>query len=168
MKSPVLNSPPPQLGQRETKSLTTASTLHSRLTPLSVVMYIFGDWSKNTADLRENFTQARPFPHVVIPDFFSEAVLKTIVPSFPSPLDKSLTWHHYDNPIEQKYSLDDFSHLPQFQEMFESLQGDEAVKLFQEVTGIDNLEADPLLHGAGLQWAGAAHRRLQGPRSEPR
>jgi hypothetical protein len=87
---------------------------------------------------------------VIIPNFFSEEVARKILADFPSPKDTGHNWHHYDNPIEQKFSLDDFARLPCIQDVFESLQAGETVRLLRNITGIDNLEADPLLHGAGL------------------
>jgi len=113
-------------------------------------MSIFGKWTERSPQLASEFSSARPFQHVVIPEFFSEEVARTIVADFPSPKDSGLTWHHYDNPIEQKFALDDFSGLPRISEIFDSLQADETVRLLTKITGIKDLMADPLLHGAGL------------------
>ena len=59
-------------------------------------------------------------------------------------------WKHYDNPIEQKYSLNVLKELPVSRRVFDALQSPEVVALMKTVTGIQDLESDPHLHGAGL------------------
>lgn len=113
-------------------------------------MSLFGDWTGDCSRLAKEFSSARPFEHVVIPNFFSEDVARCIAREFPSPKDPGHNWHHYNNPIEQKYSLDDFTGLPRINDVFNSLQSGETVGLFRKITGIAELEADPYLHGAGL------------------
>ena len=111
---------------------------------------LFGPWVTNLSELSKSFAEAKPFSHVVIENFFTNEVAETLLDNFPHPTKSSAPWHHYDNPIEQKYSLDNFSSLPQIHKVIEHLQSDEVVALLRAVTGIDELEADPHLHGAGL------------------
>ena len=68
------------------------------------------------------------------------------------PLDTSL-YHKYHNPIEVKYALNNLSTIPNsttIQNIFTELSSDYTVSLFREISGIQDLEVDPLLHGAGL------------------
>jgi len=111
---------------------------------------VFGAWTTDVASLANAFSNAKPFEHVVIRNFFSEEVAEQLLEHFPHPTKSNAPWHHYDNPIEQKYSLDDFTNIPTIQAIFERLQSQETISLFRRVTGIDSLEADPHLHGAGL------------------
>ena len=111
---------------------------------------IFGPWINNVEELSRRFASAEPFSHVVIENFFSDKVAETLLENFPHPTESNAPWHHYDNPIEQKYSIDDFSNLPKIQNVIEYLQSDAVVALLRTVTGIAELEADPHLHGAGL------------------
>lgn len=108
----------------------------------------FGDWQARTAELRHQFDAALPFPHVVIPNFFADDTATALEADFPLRPDSS--WHHYDNPIEQKYALRDFTGLPVIQNVFDCLQSPEFVQLMRSVTGIPGLATDPCLHGAGL------------------
>jgi len=115
---------------------------------------MFGDWTDDIAALAEQFQQSAPFEHVVIPNFFSADVLARLMAAFP-PVEASIAapaWKHYDNPIEQKYALNDFTHpaLSDVKGVFDGLQTDATVALMRRITGIHDLETDPHLHGAGL------------------
>lgn len=112
---------------------------------------IFGDWIHHLPNLSTAFQNAKPFEHVVIPNFFHENVATSIDSIFPDINDSFQDWKHYDNPIEQKYSLNNFDNLPLISHIFHQvLQSPEMVKMLQQITGIPTLEADPHLHGAGL------------------
>ena len=97
---------------------------------------LLGSWIHRIDHLKKEFNRAKPFSHVVIEDFFSEKVAEMILENFPHPTASCARWHHYDNPIEQKYSLDDFSQLPEIEKVVQLLQSDEVVELFKKVTGI--------------------------------
>lgn len=111
---------------------------------------VFGPWVDQVEQLAARFAHAKPFSHVVIENFFAEEAAEALFEQFPLPTNSSLPWHHYDNPIEQKYSLDDFSKLPYVQKVIDQLQSVETITLLQTLTGVADLEADPHLHGAGL------------------
>lgn len=111
---------------------------------------MFGSWTSATNKLSTQFRDAEPYEHVVIPDFFSSDVAARLMDAFPQPNKDDRDWKHYDNPIEQKFTLNDFSSLPEFKELFDILQSDEFVDHIRNITGIANLEADPHFHGAGL------------------
>jgi Rps23 Pro-64 3,4-dihydroxylase Tpa1-like proline 4-hydroxylase len=113
---------------------------------------IFGSWTNSLDSLNQSFISAKPFEHVIIPNFLNEDMARQLHASFPVPHEKTIHWHHYDNPIEQKYASNDFTNpsITQFKKVFDILQLEETITLFRTITGISNLEADPLLHGAGL------------------
>jgi Rps23 Pro-64 3,4-dihydroxylase Tpa1-like proline 4-hydroxylase len=111
---------------------------------------VFGDWIHHVEKLHEKFKNGQPYEHVVVPNFFSTEMANNLYAMFPEPLDIAYDWKHYDNPIEQKYTLNKFEKTSIFTRLFEYLQSSEVVELFKRVTGIENLEADPYLHGAGL------------------
>lgn len=98
---------------------------------------MFGEWYKNPTSFDE---------YIVIPDFFDSETASTI--HLPTPDEK---WMHYDNPIEHKFVLNDFSNHPEIDEIFKCLQTDEFIEKIGKMAGIDNLEKDPMLHGAGVQ-----------------
>jgi Rps23 Pro-64 3,4-dihydroxylase Tpa1-like proline 4-hydroxylase len=110
---------------------------------------MFGDWIQCIDTYRQTFQTALPYEHVVLPNFFSEQIIQSIFEEFPDPLGE-LDWKHYDNPIEQKYALNNFSSLPTINKVFSYLQSEEVVGTMKQLTGMNDLEADPHLHGAGL------------------
>lgn len=111
---------------------------------------MFGEWTKNIADLSESFSTAKPYEHVIIPDFFSDEIIKKIHEEFPDVTNPVADWKRYHNPIEFKYTLNNFSSFPEIQGVYEHLQSDEVLGLLRQISGITNLSADPHLHGAGL------------------
>lgn len=120
---------------------------------------VFGDWVHHVPALSAQFQNAHPYQHVVIPAFFDEAVAAQLDAVFPDYKDPVHDWKHYDNPIEQKYSLNNFENLPYVSHIFQVLQAPDTVRMLQQITGIANLEADPHLHGAGLH-AYPSHGKL--------
>jgi Rps23 Pro-64 3,4-dihydroxylase Tpa1-like proline 4-hydroxylase len=110
---------------------------------------MFGSWTQQIEDLQKTFHNARPFEHIVIPSFFSDEIAKALMSEFPDP-SSSHDWKHYDNPLEQKYSLNTFDGLPVSKRVFDALQSPEVVSMMKAITGISDLESDPHLHGAGL------------------
>lgn len=112
-------------------------------------MEYFGEWKNNTKELNEKFVSGKPYEHVLIENFFTNEFAEKLFEVFPKTTDDH-KWYVYHNPIEKKYALTDFSKLPEFKKLFELLQTEQFVEVVKKITGIDNLEADPHLHGAGL------------------
>lgn len=111
---------------------------------------MFGDWIYNTSELNNKFNNGQPYQHVIINNFFSEEYINTLIDKFPDISNNK--WHIYHNPIEKKYALNNFEKYPEYDELFKTLQTPEFVKLMSEISGINNLENDPYLHGAGLHY----------------
>ena len=137
---------------------------HQAKPPIAIIMHaaVFGDWwaagagggalaaAKQTATARD-FAAARPFPNMVIDGFFSEEMASALEPVFPE-MASSLRWHRYDNPIEKKFARDDVASIPAAARAFAALQSEEFLGRLRALTGIEDLEADPHLHGAGLHY----------------
>ena len=111
---------------------------------------MFGAWTNDIDSLHNAFKNAKPFEYVQIDGFLSKIVANALHAEFPDPLSENVDWKHYDNPLEQKYALNDFSGLVQSKCVFDALQSPSMVNMMRTITGIDNLECDPHLHGAGL------------------
>lgn len=109
----------------------------------------FGPWINDLETLNKEFSNAKPFPSVEINNFFKPEIAEALYSVFPKVTDPH-KWVVYNNPIEKKHALTDFSSLPQFKQLFELLQTNEFVELIKKISGISNLESDPHLHGAGL------------------
>jgi dTDP-glucose 4,6-dehydratase len=110
----------------------------------------FGDWVNNVKDLQEKFIKADPFEHIIIPNFLNENYANILHDCFPEDVEQE-HWHKYLNPIEVKYTLDNLEKLPNnLKDIFYLFSTKEITKKFSELSGINNLEFDPYLHGAGI------------------
>lgn len=107
-----------------------------------------GDWQFNLDQLHHDFTTATPYPSIIIPNFIEQDFFRQLVREFPSIHEPG--WHHYHNPIEKKYAREDVHRSPGVNRLFQIFQSDEFITMIRHITGIDNLENDPHLHGAGL------------------
>ena len=109
-------------------------------------MNIIGDWITNKDLVFNNFSSN--FPHLVIDNFLKDTVAEKIYNCFPKDLDK---YHYYENPLEVKYANNNISEMhPEIRNVFEFLGGEKFCSLLKDMTGIEKLEKDPYLHGAGL------------------
>lgn len=125
----------------------------------SRVAAVFGDWwaaGEQGGALRaaQEFAAGRPFPNMVIDGFFSEEMASALEPLFDAEHGDAalLAWHRYDNPIERKFARDDVASMPAAARAFAALQSEEFLGRLRALTGTEDLEADPHLHGAGLHY----------------
>lgn len=110
---------------------------------------MFGNWTSNLEKLQEEYLNAKPYEHVVVENFFDIDYCKELVTNFPEIDDK---WFLYKNPIEYKYALTDFNNYPIYKNLYKLLQSEQCLDLIKKITGIENLENDHTLHGAGLHY----------------
>ena len=110
----------------------------------------FGDWVHRVEELQSQFTEASPFEHIIIPNFLNKDIAEELYTLFPEDIH-SERWHKYYNPIEIKYANDNMDKMPdKFQDIFHLLSTKEICSKFSTLSGIDGIEHDPYLHGAGL------------------
>ena len=108
----------------------------------------FGDWINNIDELKEKYNQAVPFENIKLDNFLKEEYAEEIYKNFPNDFDN---WHQYCNPIEVKYANDDIDNMDQStKKLFYLLSTNQLIDVFSKITGIEDLEFDPYLHGAGL------------------
>ena len=94
-----------------------------------------------------------PFDHWIIDDFYDPDKAQRITENFPSYDDKR--WYFYDNPIENKKTLQDWLRFPP--EIYQTLQdlcSNDFIETIKLMTGIKNLYPDYGLHGGGLHMHG--------------
>jgi hypothetical protein len=109
----------------------------------------FGNWINNIDNLKTQYVSNSPFDNIVIDNFLENSYAEKIYELFPN--YNQTTWHTYENPLEVKYTFDDINGLPdEIKNIFYILSSNKILNLFSEITGIDNLEYDKYLHGAGL------------------
>lgn len=107
----------------------------------------FGDWTTKIEELKEKYSVAIPFEHIIIENFLNEELANIVSELYPA--DLSL-YHKYDNPIEVKFAYDKINLLDnRLKSIFYLLSTTVMENIFSEITDI-KLENDPYLNGAGL------------------
>ena len=94
-----------------------------------------------------------PFDHWIIDDFFPPDKAQRITENFPAYDDKR--WYFYENPIENKKTLQDWLRFPP--EIYQTLQelcSNDFIETIKSITLIKNLYPDYGLHGGGLHMHG--------------
>jgi hypothetical protein len=100
-------------------------------------------------EARVAYATAKPYPHVVLDDFFDPALLDMILAEFPKP--GQIPWQRFDNEREIKLaSARDASFGSVTRLLFYHLNSISFLEFLSEVTGIPNLISDPSLEGGGL------------------
>lgn len=107
----------------------------------------FGDWTNDLPKLKNDYSLALPFEHVIINNFLNRELAEKIADVYPENLND---YHFYNNPVEVKYAHDNINKLnSELRDIFYLLSTTVMEKVFSELTSV-NLESDPYLHGAGL------------------
>jgi Rps23 Pro-64 3,4-dihydroxylase Tpa1-like proline 4-hydroxylase len=105
--------------------------------------------------LRARYRAAVPFPHLVLDGFFDPDVLDRVAAEFPGRGGRD--WLSYDTANEVKQTSRGAADLPAFSQAFLwRMCAPPMLRALREVTGQDDLCADPLFHGGGL------HESLRG------
>ena len=103
--------------------------------------------------LRDSFTNAAPFPHVVI-DGFIAAPRDGILAEFPG--DNWSGWSKFKDAYqaEKRYCQDLSIIPPVLAAMIRELNSAPFLRFIEQITGIERLLPDPYLEGAGLHCSG--------------
>ena len=113
----------------------------------------FGNWINDDDFLKKmqyDFINAEPFEHIIVPNFLSNDYAELIYKNFPVDIEND-NWYKYNNPIEYKYASDNLKLMPKpLEQIFYLLSCKEIIEVFSNISGINNLEYDPYLHGAGI------------------
>lgn len=99
------------------------------------------------AELAAQYRQAKPFPHLILDDFFTEEALDTVAMTFGRPLG----WHRYEH---NKRGLMDVADQP----VVAALMDNPVLGLLEYLTGVPILLSDPTMRGAGLHAIPAGGR----------
>ena len=95
------------------------------------------------------YLSAKPFPHVVLDDFFDPALVDQVLGEFPAP--GAIRWQKFDNGQEIKLaSSKDASFGPLTRLFMYHLNSITFLEFLSKVTGISNLIPDPGFEGGGL------------------
>lgn len=95
------------------------------------------------------YATARPYPHIVIDNFFDPALLDCVLEEFPKP--HQIAWQRFDNENEIKLaSATETSFGAVTRLLLYHLNSITFLSFLSEVTGIPNLLPDPCFDGGGL------------------
>jgi hypothetical protein len=104
---------------------------------------------RGVGPLRTQYKSASPFPHVVLDDFLEPAAFTRAMEEFPT-LDGG-QWISYLHVNERKFGqTDPTTWGPTLRSILEELNSPAFLHFLEELTGIDQLMADPSLEGGGL------------------
>lgn len=104
------------------------------------------DFSK----LQNEYLTNIPYPHIVIDNFLEDKLCRELEISFPNHNEEF--WLQYNNPVEKKLLYNKLDHaMPKkIKDALINLNNDWFLKKLRDLTTIDNLVADPKLHGGGM------------------
>ncbi|HEX3128582.1 MAG TPA: 2OG-Fe(II) oxygenase [Thermoanaerobaculia bacterium] len=99
--------------------------------------------------LREQYVNARPFPHIVIDGLFPDAILEEVLAAFPKP--DEIEWRRFESETEKKLGYWHESTLkPEIQLFLYEMNSAPMLQFLQALTGIEEgLVSDPYYGGAG-------------------
>ena len=100
---------------------------------------------------KERFTNANPFPFIIIDDFFSKEFLNEVLNQFPNLAEQKKTTN-YDNKNEVKFANNQYKNFPNnIKKLFDFLNSDFFLNFLQRITNIqEKLIPDFELNGGGL------------------
>ncbi len=99
--------------------------------------------------LRARFQAGTPYPNLVMDGLFQEDVLDRVAAEFPKETPRD--WIGYDTKNEIKRTSRGLIGVPPFAQAFLwQLCSEPFLEILRDITGIENLVADPLFHGGGL------------------
>ena len=95
------------------------------------------------------YMSAKPYPHIVMDDFFDPTIVDGILDEFPKP--NAIRWEKFDTGSEIKLACaTDASFGPLTRLFLYHLNSITFLEFLSQVTGIDNLIPDPRFEGGGL------------------
>jgi Rps23 Pro-64 3,4-dihydroxylase Tpa1-like proline 4-hydroxylase len=95
------------------------------------------------------YANAKPYPHIVLDNFFDPVLVDEILNEFPDP--KAIRWQRFDNANEVKLaSANDASFGALTRLFLYHLNSITFLEFLSRITGIENLIPDPQFEGGGL------------------
>ncbi len=125
-----------------------------QLIAVSDQIFDYESWSARIADLKEKYSDADPYPHIVLNDLLAPGIVEQLERQIPGPDEPG--WTHYEHFNERKQVLSKRQELSDdFLRVFDELKSDRFVAMLSELTGVEGLFADPdFAAGDGLSLCG--------------
>jgi hypothetical protein len=97
---------------------------------------------------RDQYNSARPFPHIVLPDFLDREMLERCLREFPSTVDSSAGYQRSQENLKFEFKPESLS--APLRSLFYSFNSIPFVGFIENLSGIKGLIPDPYFVGAGL------------------
>jgi Rps23 Pro-64 3,4-dihydroxylase Tpa1-like proline 4-hydroxylase len=123
--------------------------------------------ARRAAALHEQFVAAKPFPHVVIPNFLPLDIARAITAEFPKADD--IEWRltgpgdsrHTGNKYIEKLGMSNESNFPPLiRHVMNQFYSSSLMSFVEKVTGYENIVADPSFYGCGMHSTGRGGRLM--------
>ncbi len=121
------------------------------LNPQSILSENFQNLKEIARKEKDKYLKNKPFPNIVLNNFFKDNFLNTILEEFPD-LSKLNESQNYNAQNEIKLSNKNYNQFPQnIKSFFDFLNADIFLDFLQDITSIkEKLVSDPHLEGGGL------------------
>lgn len=101
------------------------------------------------------FIKAEPYNHLVIDNFFEESYLRTVleeIKGYKQMMDDDYRKNETDFEVQsKKIGLSDYNRMGSvLQQFFDFSKSPEMLSFLEDITGIQDLQADPHLYGGGI------------------
>jgi hypothetical protein len=100
------------------------------------------------ANYRDQYNSAKPFPHIVLPDFLDEDVLDLCLREFPSTADSTAGYKRSQENLKFEFKPETLS--APLRSLFYSFNSIPFVGFIENLTGVKGLIPDPHFAGAGF------------------
>ena len=95
------------------------------------------------------YSQAKPFPHIIIDDFLPQPILNRVLKEFPDP--EKIDWKTFDNSAEKKLaSTSELQMGENTRLLLQQLNSSTFINFLEQLTGIKGIIPDPHYLGGGL------------------
>ena len=97
---------------------------------------------------RDRYNSAKPYPHIVLPDFLNEDILELCLREFPSTSESSAAYKRSQENLKFEFKPETLS--SPLRSLFYSFNSLPVVGFIENLTGIKGLIPDPYFLGAGF------------------
>jgi hypothetical protein len=116
-------------------------------------LFPYEKWSVEVGKLAKRYRENWPCPHILLQNFIDPSAASAMAKEFPKPL--SIEWTQYKHANENKLGMAKRELFPPaIGAVTDELNSPDFVTWLSELTGIQNLIADPMLEGGGLHQSG--------------
>ncbi len=117
----------------------------------SIVSKKYIEYHQGLTELKKNYSGSKPFPNIVINNFFNNEFLEEVLNVFPD-LSKIKSSESYNNKSEVKFANNEFDKFPlPIKKLINFMNSQNFINFLQEITSIkEKLIPDKELNGGGL------------------